>query len=218
MQSTAPSPCFFIISRARSVRYLRMRSQLTRCCQSKPAMPKFAPINALPSFGACAPHRLAQLLAGRLLPCQSTALRMTCIRSGRFLAGIGREAGGLNARDGTYLIVIGGVARDTDRADHVAILVADQDARRARHQPPVAHRGERREECRLLGRAAGERARAEPHAERAPGLPERNVETQNAGLVLTLECDQMPAGVEHRDRERHELVLAPGLERGVDDG
>src|SRR5438132_14385258 len=150
MHSTAPSPCFFIISRARSVRYLRMRSQLTRCCQSKPAMPKFAPINALPSFSACAPLSAAQLLAGRLLPGQSTALRMSCTRSGRLFAGIGCEAGGLDAGDGTYLIVIGGVARDADRADHVAILVADQAAGRARHQPPATHGGERRVECRLL--------------------------------------------------------------------
>src|SRR5579863_7600739 len=44
MHSMAPRPCFFIIARARSVRYLRSRSQLTRCCQSMPAMPKFAPI------------------------------------------------------------------------------------------------------------------------------------------------------------------------------
>src|SRR5256886_13286595 len=29
-------------SRARSVRYFFKRSQLTRCCQSNPAMPKFA--------------------------------------------------------------------------------------------------------------------------------------------------------------------------------
>src|SRR5258707_8565006 len=121
MQSTAPSPCFFIISRARSVRYLRMRSQLTRCCQSKPAMPKFAPINALPSFSACAPHSAAQLLAGRLLPGQSTALRMTCSRSGRLFAGIGRKTGGLNARDGTYLIVIGGGAGEDDPAQHAAL-------------------------------------------------------------------------------------------------
>src|SRR5262245_33942006 len=42
MHRSAPSLCFFIISRARSMRYSRMRSQLTRCCQSSPAMPKFA--------------------------------------------------------------------------------------------------------------------------------------------------------------------------------
>src|SRR5713101_2924431 len=42
MRSSAPSPCAFIRSRARSSRYLRSRSQLTRCCQSTPTVPKFA--------------------------------------------------------------------------------------------------------------------------------------------------------------------------------
>src|SRR4030095_10711135 len=42
MHSMAPRPCFFMRSRARSVRYFFIRSQLTRCCQSNPAMPKFA--------------------------------------------------------------------------------------------------------------------------------------------------------------------------------
>src|SRR6266404_2458684 len=42
MQSMAPRPCFFMCSRARSVRYFFNRSQLMRCCQSNPAMPKFA--------------------------------------------------------------------------------------------------------------------------------------------------------------------------------
>jgi ABC-type spermidine/putrescine transport system permease subunit II len=35
----------FIIVRARSMRYSRSRSQLTRCCQSRPVMPKFAPMS-----------------------------------------------------------------------------------------------------------------------------------------------------------------------------
>src|SRR5262245_34767878 len=42
MHSMAPRPCFFMRSRARSVRYFFKRSQLTRCCQTNPAMPKFA--------------------------------------------------------------------------------------------------------------------------------------------------------------------------------
>src|SRR5882762_11201173 len=57
MHSRAPRPCFFIISRARSVRYLRSRSQLTRCCQSKPAMPKFAPMKSSPTGGGLAMTR-----------------------------------------------------------------------------------------------------------------------------------------------------------------
>src|ERR1035437_3209688 len=42
MSSIAPSPWAFMRSRARSSRYLRSRSQLTRSCQSIPTMPTFA--------------------------------------------------------------------------------------------------------------------------------------------------------------------------------
>src|SRR5215210_6976323 len=44
MHSIAPRPCAFMRSRARSNRYFRIRSQLTRCCQSSPAIPKLAPM------------------------------------------------------------------------------------------------------------------------------------------------------------------------------
>src|ERR1700689_1860668 len=42
ISSIAPRPWAFMRSRARSRRYLRIRSQLTRCCQSNPTLPKFA--------------------------------------------------------------------------------------------------------------------------------------------------------------------------------
>src|SRR6476661_998485 len=57
MHSTAPRPCFFIIVRARSMRYSRMRSQLTRCCQSRPTVPKFA----VPMASSCAALLCARL-------------------------------------------------------------------------------------------------------------------------------------------------------------
>src|SRR5712692_4665716 len=41
MRSIAPRLWAFMRSRARSSRYFRRRSQLIRCCQSTPAMPKF---------------------------------------------------------------------------------------------------------------------------------------------------------------------------------
>ena len=41
-RSSAPRLCAFMRSRARSSRYLRSRSQFTRCCQSTPTVPKFA--------------------------------------------------------------------------------------------------------------------------------------------------------------------------------
>src|SRR5262245_15840268 len=80
--------------------------------------------------------------------CRVPDAAMYCDVLGRLLAGIGGEAGGLNARYGTYLVVISSVARDADRADHVAILVPDQDAGRAWHQPPAAHSRERGKERR----------------------------------------------------------------------
>src|SRR5215475_774576 len=108
MQSMAPRPCFFIISRARSVRYLRSRSQLTRCCQSRPAMPKFAPIYAVPLVGRAHARRMrTETLAGPLL----TGQRRASI-SRRFLAGIGGKAGGLDACNRAFLVVIRNVARN----------------------------------------------------------------------------------------------------------
>src|SRR5262245_11522772 len=53
MHSMAPRPCFFMCSRARSVRYFFSRSQLTRCCQSNPAMPKFAVPMVSPGSKPC---------------------------------------------------------------------------------------------------------------------------------------------------------------------
>jgi hypothetical protein len=67
-------------------------------------------------------------------------------------------------------------------------------------------------------RARGKRARAEAHAERAPGFAEGDVEAQEARLVLALERNEVPTGIEHGDRERRAIGIAALLERGVDDG
>ena len=72
--------------------------------------------------------------------------------------------------------------------------------------------------CGVFAARAGERARAEAHAERAPGLAEGDVEAQQPRLVLALERDEMAAGIEHRDGERRAIGVAAFLERGVDDG
>ena len=133
-------------------------------------------------------------------------------------AGIGLEPRRLDAGDGADLVVVGGVARDADRADDVAVGIADQHAGGIADHAALAHRRQHGEELRRVGRAFGERARAEPHAERAPGFAEGDVEAQDSRLVLALEGDEMPAGIEHRDRERLEFLVAAGLERDVDNG
>ncbi len=74
-------------------------------------------------------------------------------------------------------------------------------AARIGNHASAACRGERGEEHRRLLGALEQRARPEAHAERAPGLSECDIEPQNARLVLALERDQMPAGIQHRDRE-----------------
>src|SRR5882757_9698039 len=104
-------------------------------------------------------------------------------------AGIGFESGGLDARDGAGLVLVGSVARDTDGPNDIAAGVADQHAARIGDDAPAARRRQHGEELRRAGGALRLRARAEAHAERAPGLSIGNVEPQEAGLVLALEGD-----------------------------
>ena len=112
---------------------------------------------------------------------------MCQVRSGRLFAGIRREASGLNAGDGTYLVVIGGVTRDADRADHVAILVSDQDAGRAGHQPPVTHSGKR-------GEIESETEEVSPHA--YGGKLGRHC-TENPTALLVTVSEEILAESEH---------------------
>jgi hypothetical protein len=105
-----------------------------------------------------------------------------------------------------------------DRADDVAGRVPDQHAAGIGDHAPAARRRQHGEELRSLGRAPRKRARAEAHAERAPGFAEGDVEAQEPRLVLALERDEVPAGIEHGDGERRAIGIAALLERGVDNG
>src|SRR6184192_1093397 len=109
MHKIAPSPCAFMRSRARSSRYLRMRSQLTRCCQSRPPMPKFAPMNVSPKLPRVDP-RWRDRAASSRLPARGSIERTVHGASSWVGAGIGLEAGRLDAGDGAFLVVVGGVA------------------------------------------------------------------------------------------------------------
>ncbi len=72
--------------------------------------------------------------------------------------------------------------------------------------------------CGVFAARLAKRARAETHAERAPGFAESDVEPQNAGFVLALERDEMAAGIEHGDGERREIAVAGFFQGDVDDG
>src|SRR5499433_2553911 len=263
MHSMAPRPCFFMCSRARSVRYFFIRSQLTRCCQSNPAMPKFAVPMVSPELKprgpavdenssrlipiaedniSVSPSAIGELTAAEVrtrvmsVRCDQPAcspfegtlkvreLELTLRpkpslrRSARVLPRIGFEPRRLDTGDGAGLVAVGRIAGNADRADDVARRGSDQHAAGIGDHAPFAGGREHGEELRSLRRARGERARAEAHAERAPGLAEGDVEAQEAGLVLALERDQVPARVEHGDGQRRAIGIAAFLERGVDDG
>ncbi len=72
--------------------------------------------------------------------------------------------------------------------------------------------------CGVLPARRRQRARAEAHAERAPGFAVGDVVTQQAGFVLALEGDEMAAGIEHGDGERREIGFARLLQRDIDNG
>src|SRR4051812_26071127 len=120
--------------------------------------------------------------------------------------------------DRAHLVLVRDIARDADCAEHRATRILDQHAARRWHQPALRDGGQRSDEDRVLCGALRKLARAEAHAERAPGFSIRDVETQNAGLVLTLERDEMPARVEHSDSQRRAIRLAAFLQRGINDG
>src|SRR6516164_3577464 len=129
---------------------------------------------------------------------------------------IGFQSRRLDAGNRAHLVFVRSVARNAAGADDIAGAVAYQDAARIGDHATMACRRQHREKLRRLGRAAGERARAETHAERAPGFAERDVEPQDAGFVLALERDEMAAGIEHGDGERSEIGLARLFQGDVD--
>src|SRR5258708_8271446 len=144
MHSMAPRPCFFMCSRARSVRYFFNRSQLMRCCQSNPAMPKFAVPMVSPELkprGIAVgenPSRVAPCCRNNMFGegtisfpdsrCDRTLRGRSRPhpRSARVLAGIGLEASRLDPGDRAGLVALGCVAGNADGADDVTCRGSDR--------------------------------------------------------------------------------------------
>src|SRR5262249_42507926 len=89
-------------------------------------------------------------------------------RSALQSAGIGKESCRFDAGNGAGFVLVRGVAGNPDRADDLALGVADQHAAGVGHHTSATSRIERVEELRRVGGALIERARAEAHAERTP--------------------------------------------------
>src|SRR6266702_701321 len=107
--------------------------------------------------------------------------------------GVRLEPSCLNAGDGAGLVAIGGIAGNADCPDDVAGGASDQHAAGIGHHASAAGRRQHREELRRLGRTRGERARAEAHAQRAPGFAKGDVEAKQTGFVLALERHEVTA-------------------------
>src|SRR5437588_336349 len=89
MRSSAPSPCAFIRSCARSSRYLRKRAQSMRSCQSTPTIPKFAISTSDPEerpSNGDGPVQSRQLAGAYLNPRRRTLFRATRPIAGAFPA------------------------------------------------------------------------------------------------------------------------------------
>src|ERR1044071_7645196 len=103
--------------------------------------------------------------------------------SGR-VAGIGCQAGALDAVHGADLVLVRGVAADPDGTDDLAAGVANQDAARHRHDPSARGGHQRLQENRVGGGAAREFAAAKPHAENAPRLSAGDLGAQQTRAVV----------------------------------
>src|SRR5215467_13995661 len=91
------------------------------------------------------------------------------------IAGIRHQARGLDTRNGTELVVDGGIAADADGPYDLAARGADEHAARHRHHAAVRQFRQHRVKERRLLRAPLELASAEAHAEGAPGLGRRDL-------------------------------------------
>src|SRR5215204_1027068 len=133
-------------------------------------------------------------------------------------ARIGLQSGSLDSRNRTYLIIVRRIARNADGADRGACGIADQHATRIGNHTPAACGCEAGEKHRRLFGTLEQSSGTEAHAERAPGFAERDIEPQNAGLVLALESHQMPAGIQQSDGQRRKILLAALFQSGVENG
>src|SRR6516165_8031120 len=133
------------------------------------------------------------------------------------IAGVGDEAGAVDAVNRTGFIVLGSVAADPDSTEDVARSVADQHA--ARYRDDAAARGgaERLDKGRVGGGAPGEFAPTKPHPQGAPRLAAGDLRPQQARTILAFQRREVAASVEHRHGQRLEAELAALLQRLVDD-
>ena len=136
-------------------------------------------------------------------------------RSGAVLVGL--EPDRAHAVNGKLLVAVLGIAGHSDRADDLAIGVANLHAA-AFGENLVAGRAQQvaHEDRLLLGPHLHELGGA-AHGERGIGLAVRHLEPDHGAAVLLLERFYLAAGLDHDHGERPAVELGAALEDGVDE-
>ncbi len=130
-------------------------------------------------------------------------------------AGIRRQPHFLDCTDRALLIDIRRIAADPHCAQHLAALIPYQHATRRRHHRPLTQAIQCSKKRRSLLCIQRQQARPLAQGDRAPGLARGHVGANQAGTVLALQGQHMPAGIEHRHRQRRGVDLAARSQRGV---
>src|SRR5918994_3684034 len=138
-------------------------------------------------------------------------------RSARGSPRVRPQARSLDGGDRGGFVVVGGVARDADSAEHTAFAVPHEHAARHRHQSAAYDPVDGRDEGWLLLRPLAEGAGAEPERERAVGFRVRDLVTGKRGPVLRSRRLEAATLVQDRHREGLQAATAGFGQRGPDD-
>src|SRR5215469_1251114 len=128
------------------------------------------------------------------------------------------EPGRADAVGGELLVAVLGIAGDPDRADHLAVGIADQKPAAFGKDLVAARRDQVVHEDRLLLRTHAYELRGAPERQRRIGFAERHLEADHRGAVLLLERLRLAAGLDHDDGERTAAELGAAREDRRDDG
>ena len=131
------------------------------------------------------------------------------------LSGVCLQSGGLDARDGADLIIVGRVAADADGAEQAAVAL-DQHAAGHRHQTALRHRIHGADEIGLFLGALEQRPRSHAQRKRAIGLAMRNLGPHQAGAILRRRDLHAAAGIQNGDDQRLQFLLDAFGERGIE--
>jgi hypothetical protein len=127
-----------------------------------------------------------------------------------------QEARQLYAVDRADFVIVRKVTAHSDGPEYFPVGIQDEDATGHWNDTALGDADQRAVKSWGSSGTLRERAPSSAHSERAPRLAQRNIRSENARMVLSLECNEMATGIQHRDGHRFELELFGALQRSVD--